>query len=324
MTCPNCSAAAPEGATDCAACGVVFEKWLRKASLEKLRVEEPVAGQTVREAAAEPADSEGVSVPVAPLAAAAVLAALAAYALTSSGGRAPGPSAAKLPGGFFVRAPEGWNLRVPACEGAGPCPVEFSRSSPDAGEAAAEVKGALELTLSGAVYSAGPRAAPQRDDELDTAYLGDWRAQVDSFQMGPRRWGRLEGLDCLRVSGSGPKHLRVEVRKPLVLKEREAVAKLRELNPGKTVLTYQARLSGKKGDYVPEVMVDPGEYREADYQVALEALLVSARDRTLRLACRVDAARQARCAALLDELERGLVAVERPRRLDVWLGTPLK
>ena len=30
MNCPNCKAAAAEGAKDCPACGIVFEKWARR------------------------------------------------------------------------------------------------------------------------------------------------------------------------------------------------------------------------------------------------------------------------------------------------------
>lgn len=322
MTCPNCGAANPDGAIECGSCGVVFEKWRRKQEAAQAAAAPALA------AGAEKPRSEAraaqVSLPVAPLAGALVLAVAALLGFSRPSGRGVPPSSVAAPGGFFLRAPEGWRVLVRDCPSERkPCPIELSRSGPDPAEAVAEATGGLPPALSGVVFFEGPRVAPDREVDFEAAYLPDWRAEVDRFTPGTKRWTQLDGLRAVRLEGSGPKHIREEIRKPLILKEKEAAAKLRELNPTATVITYNARFSGKKGDYVPEVVVDPGEYREAEYQVALEALLVSGRSHTLRLACRAQDVAKGQCAGLLDELAKGLNVTDRPRRLELWLSSPL-
>lgn len=326
MTCPNCSASNLEGSTECGSCGLVFEKWRRKqeAAQASRAPEAPDPGAAAPKPVFEAAASAQLSLPVVPAAAALALVLVLLFGLTRPSGRGVPPSAVAVPGGFFLRAPEGWNIQVRDCPAGGkPCSFDLSRSGPDPAEAAVEAVGGLPPALSGVVFFEGPRVAKGQEIDVEAAYLPDWRAEVDRFTPGPRRWLELDGLRAFRIEGSGPKHIREEIRKPLILKEKEAVQKLRELNPTATVITYNARFSGKKGDFVPEVVVDPGEYREADYQVALEALLVSGRSHALRLACRAQDVAKGQCAALLDQLAKGLVATDRPRRLELWLSSPL-
>ncbi|MBI4345953.1 MAG: hypothetical protein HY553_03805, partial [Elusimicrobia bacterium] len=184
--------------------------------------------------------------------------------------------------------------------------------------------GGYPLAVALTLFPEGPRAGAAPEEAVDGAYLPSWRAHVDRFTPGERKPSTVDGLRALRVTGSGPKHVREEVRKPIVLKEAQAVALLRERNPGKSVITYQARMSGKAGDFIPEVVVDPGEYREADYELSLSALLVSSRRATLLLECRAPTSRRGECDDALGSFERGLRVVERPRRLDLWTASPLK
>ncbi|MBI4425561.1 MAG: hypothetical protein HY554_17650, partial [Elusimicrobia bacterium] len=118
MPCPNCGAAAAEGAEECASCGVVFEKWRRREALEKLRVSEPVAGGFPPPAQAPRAVSPAALAGALGLLAAAGAAALAL--LTGPGGRSASSAAQRLAGGAFaLGAPEGWTLAAADCPPAG-------------------------------------------------------------------------------------------------------------------------------------------------------------------------------------------------------------
>ncbi|MBI5200533.1 MAG: hypothetical protein HY925_03015 [Elusimicrobia bacterium] len=325
MPCPNCQAETPAGATDCAACGVVFEKWLKRQQNVAAASTPALPPDAAGSAAPGPEAEEAFDKTI-PLIAGGVAAAIfVVFALMKPSGQPVPASATVLSGGFALKVPDGWTVKPVDCDGAKePCTAATISKEDDPAAAAAEASGGFPLGVTATVFPDGPRAGSATDEQLDATYLAGWKGQLDRFNAGPRERIEVDGLRGVRLSANGPKHERVEIRKPLILKEAQAVAELRKRNPGKSVISYEARMSGKPGDFIPEVVVDPGEYREGDYEIALEAMLVSGRGHTLLLSCRAQLHQTHDCDSAIDDFAKNVRVVDRPRRLDVWLGKPAK
>ncbi|MBI4345806.1 MAG: hypothetical protein HY553_03060, partial [Elusimicrobia bacterium] len=143
MQCPNCSAASDDGAVECAACGVVFEKWLRKQAARAAAVEAEAAP------AAPGAKAVDASSWAPPVGAAALLAGLTSFfVLSAPSGHAVPPGAVKLSGGFALKVPEGWEATPAECDGASsPCAAAKVTKQADPAAAMAEATGGYPLAV---------------------------------------------------------------------------------------------------------------------------------------------------------------------------------
>lgn len=306
--CPVCGAAAPEGAADCRACGVVFAKW--RAKQEAL-----AAAPAAMPAAPSAAAADSARSPLRRLLGAALLAAggWSAYRLRSPGVPGPAPDGARdAPGGAFAYAvPAGWKVASedPSCRDAGCAAL---RLTPELPEDAPKDKVHPSLAVS---FVPRPPAALR-----DAAFAGEAAAEIKAgYDAGDARAARgrvVDGLPAQAFEGAGTKRLRLETAPRVAMNAQAYLAEQERKDPKKGFYSVMAKVDLTRPNANPYVVVQEAQYADVDARLADRVVYVPLRGRLLKAAFRWDESDAAAGEAAADAFLSSLRVKDRSRPVD--------
>lgn len=306
--CPACGAASAAKALECAACGVVFEKWKLKA-----RREEAPSGRSLEEP--RPAlvrDSDDSHRLIFKGAGAVMLLAAAVVAgwLTSGGSSRSSAPAFDAQRGYALTGPSGWrDVPDSGCgEPWGACVVRIM----DRGDARPD-RFLERLTLR--VIPRGPDALSGAGRAELTGKLQDEiRAGIGEGQASPVAEAKFDGVAGFRVEGRGKKHFKIETAPAVVTNAQAALAEQQRLNPNKGVYSVMAAYNPHTLN--PTVTLKEAEYAEFDARPVLGRIVVPTRDSLLMFSYQYDESSEASFTSGLDEALGSLRIYRRPRPMD--------
>ena len=310
IKCPACGAVAAAKALECAACGVNFAKWLKKAMREEVpsgrSLEEP------RPVLVRETDStHDIILRVAGFAV--VLAGVFLAGWFTSGGSSRAPVA-----GATVDREHGYSLSAPAdwkdspeesCGGTwGACTIRrITRGEKRLDQ--------FPEHLSVRVIPLGPDAMKFSGRmDLEEKLKNEIRAEMGDGSLAPVLEQSFDGIEGFRLEGRGMKHFKIETSPAVVTNAQAILAEQRRLNPNRGMYAVMANFSSRSPNGT--VTLKEAEYAVFDARPVLGRVVVPMRSSLLVVSYQYDEGNERSFVSGLDEAISSLRVLKRPRPMD--------
>jgi hypothetical protein len=309
--CPNCKAPLPEGAADCAACGIVIAKFLKKQAAPA----SPTAGAP---AGSEPSPSSEKGGSGGLIAAAAIIAGLGAggwfmypgkgMPVTDTMQKSKGHAfAASAPAGFKAD----WTERT-----TGIVAAQFANTTVASLQGTFTEGYAPNMAIVSMPFPP-VKVTPGNKDKLAETRFAGIRASVDTWTPEAVQIVKVDKLESLRVEGGGPKHVKRDIP-PVTMNGPAAIAYMKQKTGQQDGVFFLKKVidMGRVGPTPDAYIVEEGRTEEADYELLSGGVLVPGRNRQYLLSYVCDRNQRTACVAAFDELVGSFRVLERPRPLD--------
>lgn len=321
--CPSCKAAAAPDATECLACGCVFEKW--RAKQARGAMADFAGKESLAQARSQPAYDVAAPAPqrssvARRLAGAAVGAGAAGllYWLYS-----PGRPAVSAPeaqdagkGAFSYVVPAGWSVvsQDPGCRDYG-CVIASLRLDGASGHANPSI------TLG--FFDRGPESmGGSARSALEAEQAASLKNGYVSGEVGPPTEVLIDGLPAVKVEGVGVKRERVQTVAEASMNAQAYLREQQAKNPGRGIYTVWAQQDPTGRNPSAFVVTQQAQYSDVETRKTGGLVLVPLRGRFLRVAYEYDHVYAGAGEAAVAEFLAELRVKERSRPVD-RLG-PLK
>jgi hypothetical protein len=321
--CPSCKAASAPDATECLACGCVFEKWRAKQARGEMSA---YAGkESLAQARFQPAYDVAPTVPekssVARRLAGAAAGAGAAGLLFWL--YSPGQPAAAAPssqdagkGAFSYAVPAGWSIvsQDPACRDYSCVIASFRLDGPS---------GYANPNITLGFFDRGPESmAGSARAALEAEQAASLKNGYVSGDVGPASEITVDGLPAVKIEGTGVKRERIQLVAEASMNAQAYLRQQEAKNPGRGIYTVWAQQDPTGRNPSAYVVTQQAQYRDTESRKTDGAVLIPLRGRFLRVSYEYDHVFAGAGEAAVAEFLAGLRVKERSRPVD-RLG-PLK